>query len=140
MSTICGKYFSIKRKNIDMTTVERIKKLAKERGLSLQQAAEKAGIGINSIYRWDKVTPSSNSLEKVANILHTTTDYLLGRTDDPNIPNSNENNINSNTLTWLDLDMPYGGSVPDELKDYYKAMAEQYIKQHPEILKKRDDK
>lgn len=123
-----------------MTTVERIKKLAKERGLSLQQAAEKAGIGINSIYRWDKVTPSSNSLEKVANILHTTTDYLLGRTDDPNIPNSNENNINSNTLTWLDLDMPYGGSVPDELKDYYKAMAEQYIKQHPEILKKRDDK
>lgn len=140
MSTICGKYFSIKRKNIDMTTVERIKKLAKERGLSLQQAAEKAGIGINSIYRWDKVTPSSNSLEKVANILHTTTDYLLGRTDDPTIPNSNENNINSNTLTWLDLDMPYGGSVPDELKDYYKAMAEQYIKQHPEILKKRDDK
>lgn len=123
-----------------MTTVERIKKLAKERGLSLQQAAEKAGIGINSIYRWDKVTPSSNSLEKVANILHTTTDYLLGRTDDPSIPNSNENHINSNTLTWLDLDMPYGGSVPDELKDYYKAMAEQYIKQHPEILKKRDDK
>lgn len=122
-----------------MTTVERIKKLAKERGLSLQQAAEKAGIGINSIYRWDKVTPSSNSLEKVANILHTTTDYLLGRTDDPTIPN-NENHINSNTLTWLDLDMPYGGSVPDELKDYYKAMAEQYIKQHPEILKKRDDK
>lgn len=122
-----------------MTTVERIKKLAKERGLTLQQAAEKAGIGINSIYRWNKVTPSSNSLEKVANILHTTTDYLLGRTDDPNIPN-NENHINSNTLTWLDLDMPYGGSVPDELKDYYKAMAEQYIKQHPEILKKRDDK
>lgn len=140
MSTICGKYFSIKRKNIDMTTVERIKKLAKERGLSLQQAAEKAGIGINSIYRWDKVTPSSNSLEKVANILHTTTDYLLGRTDDPTIPNNSENHINSNTLTWLDLDMPYGGSVPDELKDYYKAMAEQYIKQHPEILKKRDDK
>ena len=123
-----------------MTTVERIKKLAKERGLTLQQVAEKAGIGINSIYRWNKVTPSSNSLEKVANLFDTTTDYLLGRTDDPTIPNNSENHINSDTLTWLDLDMPYGGTVPDELKDYYKAMAEQYIKQHPEILKKRDEK
>ena len=37
-----------------MTTVERIKKLAKERGLTLQQVAEKAGIGINSIYRWNR--------------------------------------------------------------------------------------
>lgn len=46
-----------------MTTVERIKKLAKDHGLSLQQVAEKAGIGVNSIYRWNKVTPSSNSLE-----------------------------------------------------------------------------
>lgn len=140
MSTICDKYFSMKRKNIDMTTVERIKKLAKERGLTLQQVAKKAGIGINSIYRWNKVTPSSNSLEKVAKVFNVTPDYLRGYIDDPRIPNNDNNNINSNTLTWLDLDMPYGGTVPDELKDYYKAMAEQYIKQHPEILKKRDDK
>lgn len=123
-----------------MTTVERIKKLAKERGLTLQQVAKKAGIGINSIYRWNKVTPSSNSLEKVAKVFNVTPDYLRGYIDDPRIPNNDNNNINSNTLTWLDLDMPYGGSVPDELKDYYKAMAEQYIKQHPEILEKRDDK
>ena len=123
-----------------MTTVERIKKLAKERGLTLQQVAKKAGIGINSIYRWNKVTPSSNSLEKVAKVFNVTPDYLRGYIDDPRISNNDNNNINSNTLTWLDLDMPYGGSVPDELKDYYKAMAEQYIKQHPEILKKRDDK
>lgn len=43
-------------------------------------------------------------------------------------------------LKQVAMDMPYGGSVPDELKDYYKALAEQYIKQHPEILKKRDEK
>ncbi len=131
MSTICDKYFSMKRKNIDMTTVERIKKLAKERGLTLQQVAEKAGIGINSIYRWNKVTPSSNSLEKVAKVFNITPDYLRGYTD---------KDKTEGKIQWKDLDMPYGGTVPDELKDYYKAMAEQYIKQHPEILEKRDDK
>ena len=131
MSTICDKYFSMKMKNIDMTTVERIKKLAKERGLTLQQVAEKAGIGINSIYRWNKVTPSSNSLEKVAKVFNVTPDYLRGYTD---------KDKTEGKIQWKDLGMPYGGSVPDELKDYYKAMAEQYIKQHPEILKKRDEK
>lgn len=114
-----------------MTTVERIKKLAKERGLTLQQVAEKAGIGINSIYRWNKVTPSSNSLEKVAKVFNITPDYLRGYTD---------KDKTEGKIQWKDLGMPYGGHVPDELKDYYKAMAEQYIKQHPEILKKRDDK
>lgn len=133
MSTICDKYFSMKRKNIDMTTVERIKKLAKERGLTLQQVAEKAGIGVNSIYRWNKVTPSSNSLEKVAKVLNVTPDYLRGY-------NSDSSDKDSGKIQWKDLGMPYGGTVPDELKDYYKAMAEQYIKQHPEILKKRDEK
>ena len=123
-----------------MTTFERIKKLSKNFDLTLQDIAEQAKIGINTIYKWKNYDPKGTDLAKVANILHTTTDYLLGRTDDPSIPNNNENHINSNTLTWLDLDMPYGGTVPDELKDYYKAMAEQYIKQHPEILKKRDEK
>lgn len=36
-----------------MTTIERIKKISKERGWSLQKVAKKAGIGINSIYRWN---------------------------------------------------------------------------------------
>lgn len=120
-----------------MTTFERIKKLSKKLNLSLQDVAEKAELGINTIYKWKNYDPKGTDLAKVANILHTTTDYLLGRTDNPSIPDSST--LSDDTLTWLDLDMPYGGSVPDELKDYYKALAEQYIKQHPEILKKRDD-
>lgn len=123
-----------------MIEFERTKKLAKIRKMSLREVNDKAKLGTNTIYNWKSKKPGSDALAAVAKVLNTTTDYLNGSTDDPSIPNSNENNINSNTLTWLDLDMPYGGSVPDELKDYYKAMAEQYIKQHPEILKKRDDK
>lgn len=123
-----------------MTTFERIKKLSKKLDKNLQEVAVEAGLGKNAIYKWQAQNPKAIDLAEVAKVLNTTTDYLLGRTDDPSIPNNSENHINSNTLTWLDLDMPYGGTVPDELKDYYKAMAEQYIKQHPEILEKRDDK
>ena len=62
-----------------MTTVERIKELAKQRGWSLQKVAEEAGIGINSIYRWNKKVPSTKSLTKVAKVLNVSVDYLLGK-------------------------------------------------------------
>lgn len=118
----------------------RITDLTALKKMSLAELERKLGFSNGIISTWKKSNPSIDKVEKVANLFDTTTDYLLGRTDDPTIPNNSENHINSNTLTWLDLDMPYGGTVPDELKDYYKAMAEQYIKQHPEILEKRDEK
>lgn len=110
-----------------MTTVERIKKIAKDHGLSLQQVAEKAGIGVNSIYRWNKVTPSSNSLEKVAKVLNVTPDYLRGYNSD-----SSEE---SDKIQWKDLGMPYGGHIPDELNDMIDSIAETYLKNHPELIK-----
>lgn len=110
-----------------MTTVERIKKLAKDHGLSLQQVAEKAGIGVNSIYRWNKVTPSSNSLEKIAKVLNVTPDYLRGYNSD-----SSED---SGKIQWKDLGMPYGGHIPDELNDMIDSIAETYLKNHPELIK-----
>lgn len=65
-----------------METVDRIKNLAKKRGWSLQKVAEKAGIGINSIYRWNTKVPSTQSLNKVAKVLNVSTDYLLGNNED----------------------------------------------------------
>lgn len=64
-----------------MEIVDRIKNLAKKRGWSLQKVAEKAGIGINSIYRWNTKVPSTQSLNKVAEVLGVSADYLLGKTD-----------------------------------------------------------
>nr|WP_308269971.1 hypothetical protein [Lactobacillus helveticus] len=39
-------------------------------------------------------------------------------------------------LTWADLGMPYGGKIPDELKQTYVDLAESYFKRHPEMLNK----
>lgn len=113
-----------------MTTIERIKKLSKKYNMNLQETAEKAGIGINTIYKWKNYDPKGTDLAKVADVLNTTTDYLLGRTDDVAKPQPDSG------LTWQDLDMPYGGEIPDELKGMYRALAEQYVKDHPDSLKK----
>lgn len=112
--------------------LERIKERAKQFGLSLSDVAEKTGISPNTVYSWRVKTPRSDKLRQVAELLHTTTDYLNGLTDDPDIPGKPE----KHGLTWQDLDMPYGGEIPDELKSMYRALAEQYVKDHPGSLKK----
>lgn len=61
-----------------MTIFERTKEIADQQGLSLQDVATKAGIGINSIYGWKKKDPTVSKLQKVAEILHVSVDYLLG--------------------------------------------------------------
>ncbi|ORI80657.1 helix-turn-helix domain-containing protein [Leuconostoc mesenteroides] len=67
-----------------MTLVSRIKEVAKKQNMSLIDVALKAGIAENSIYGWTQKTPKSDTLSKVADVLHVSTDYLLGRTDEMN--------------------------------------------------------
>lgn len=117
-----------------MIAFERIKDLAKKRKMSLVEVNDKAGLGTRTIYHWKKLKPSNDSLKAVAKVLHTTTDYLNGLTDDPSIPD--KSSAEKHELTWQDLDMPYGGEIPDDLKGMYKALAEQYVKDHPESFKK----
>ena len=65
-----------------MTTFERIKQTAKERGLTLNQLNYKAKLKNNIIYSWKNKTPSAENLSKVADVLGVSVDYLLGNTDD----------------------------------------------------------
>ncbi len=73
-----------------MTLLDRTKSIAKERGISLTDLAIKAGLAEKSIYSWDRSNPKADNLQKVADVLHVSTDYLLGRTDDMN-PTTAEN-------------------------------------------------
>ncbi|MGO5461364.1 helix-turn-helix domain-containing protein [Lactobacillus amylovorus] len=118
-----------------MIAYERIQELAKKRHFSnLQEVAEKAGIAKNLIYSWKKKKPSTDSLKAVAIVLNTTTDYLNGLTNDPS-PIHDALKDDEPGITWTDLDMPYGGAIPDDLKNMYKAIAEQYVKDHPDKFK-----
>lgn len=64
-----------------MTVYENIQEIAKEHGLTIKEVAKKAEIGENSIYRWQKSTPSIKSLQKVANVLHVTVEDLTVNDD-----------------------------------------------------------
>ena len=75
-----------------MTILDRTKEVAKLRGLSLTETAIKAGLADKSIYSWDRSSPKSENLEKVANVLNVSTDYLLGRTDDMHLSDSTHSN------------------------------------------------
>ncbi|MCK8605177.1 helix-turn-helix domain-containing protein [Leuconostoc citreum] len=97
-----------------MTIFERVKETANLRKINLQTLAEKSGMGINSIYGWKTKTPSVEKISAVADVLNVSTDYLLGRTDEMNPAQSN------NELSGFDEEimMAFDGKpIPDEDKE-----------------------
>ncbi|MCT6888198.1 MAG: helix-turn-helix domain-containing protein [Lactobacillus sp.] len=103
-----------------------IAELRKKRQLSQSQLAKSLNIGSSTLgmYETGKREPNNAMLTKIADYFNVSTDFLLGR-DEGN---------DSNTLAWQDLGMAYGGNIPDELKDMYRALAEEYVRKHPEAL------
>ena len=66
---------------------ERIKELAKKRGVNLQKVSEDLGFSTNYLYSLkNKKTPSAEHLAKIAEYFNVSTDYILGRTDNPILP------------------------------------------------------
>lgn len=67
------------------STFEKIRELSDRQGLSLNKLEEKLGFSRNTIYNMKKSTPNIDRVSKIADYFHVSTDYLLGRTDNPNI-------------------------------------------------------
>lgn len=67
------------------STLEKIKELAQKQGISLQKVAEDLGYSINYLYTLKEKTPKSDRLQQIADYFNVSTDYLLGRTDNPSI-------------------------------------------------------
>lgn len=108
-----------------MSVFDRIKKLSDKRGKSLQAVAEENDFSSNLFYRWKKSDPKGKDLAKVADYFNTTTDYLLGRTDDPSIPSQK----NAPT-TFEGLGLPYKGIIPEDVNEMYRAIAKTYAENH----------
>lgn len=69
------------------TAFERIKDLADKHRISLNDLEDKLGISRNSLYGIKKANPKSDRLQQIADYFNVSTDYLLGRTDNPAISN-----------------------------------------------------
>lgn len=111
-----------------MTMVfERIKKVADLRKLSIDSINDKAGLSNKAIYGWKKSTPKADNLQKVADVLDVSTDYLLGRT---NQMNSYDSKSKTTEITDDTLLMAFDGKpIPDEdrekLLDYARYIMSQ---------------
>ena len=66
-------------------TFEKIKELAKKRGITLVQLEEKLGYSRNTLYKLKSQKPNAERISEIADYFGVSTDYLLGRTDNPAI-------------------------------------------------------
>lgn len=64
---------------------ERLKELRKNKKLTQKEVAEKIGVARTTyaMYEQNRREPDNETLQKIADFFNVTTDYLLGRTDDP---------------------------------------------------------
>lgn len=99
-----------------MTLFERTKETASNRGLSIQQVAKQAGLGINSIYRWKERNPTTSNIKAVADVLGVSVDYLLGNTDEMHSSKKEDKKVDlEQDTTILALD---GMELSDEYKQF----------------------
>lgn len=64
---------------------ERIKALAKCRDVTVKQLLSDVGLGSNTMSNMKTSMPKADNLAKIADYLDCSIDYLLGRTDNPEV-------------------------------------------------------
>lgn len=72
------------------STFEIVKDLCERQGISLNTLEDKLKLGKNSLYGLKRNQPSAERLQQIADYFNVSTDYLLGRTDNPAIAGSDE--------------------------------------------------
>lgn len=95
--------------------LDRVKNLAKKQGKNLSHIEKEAKLGTRSIYSWKNIAPNTRNLETVATVLNTSTDYLLGRTDNPTPPD--EEIEEEDIAMAFRIDMK---NVPEEKREAFK--------------------
>lgn len=79
-------------------TKERVKSLCKNKKINMEQMLIECSLGVNAIRQInDTKGMASFSLAKIADYLDCSVDYLLGRTDSPEISQNYSNNSISNS-------------------------------------------
>lgn len=106
----------------------RIQEFAKaKKDMSVKDVGRALGIGENAIYSWQKSNPSTDKVEKVADFLGVSTDYLFGRTDNPYMGLSDE----QRELTLkeaIDSVMSHDGKpLTDNDREIIKRISEAYL-------------
>lgn len=74
-------------------TFEKIKELADKKGISINRLEEQLGFSRNTIYNMKTKKPNAERVAAIADYFNVSTDYLLGRTDNPRIAKDDNNSV-----------------------------------------------
>lgn len=89
MSTTFAEFFQINflvKGEAKMNILEKIQLLCKEAGINPSNLEVELGFGKGTLYKWNKSSPNTDKLSKVADYFHVSVDWLLGKTEFRSIP------------------------------------------------------
>ena len=110
-------------------TFEKIKELADKHGISLNMLEENLGFSRNTIYNMKKSTPNVERVSKIADSFNVSTDYLLGRTENPNIAKDGDASAPLDLRDIAAQSMLFDGKpLTEEDIDFITAVLEAHLK------------
>ena len=112
------------------STFDRIKELANNRGISISKLEEKLELSKNAIYAIKRNQPSAERLQLIADYFNVSTDYLLGRTDNPKIASNEATGYTTEDLRRMARNAKTfdGKPLTDEDVDAITNIIEIYLK------------
>ena len=135
MSTIFAyfvKYFLSCLRKADksmFSTFEIVKDLCEKQGISLNTLEDKLKLGKNSLYGLKRNQPSAERLQQIADYFNVSTDYLLGRTENPNIAKDGDASAPLDLRDIAAQSMLFDGKpLSEEDIDFITAVLEAHLK------------
>ena len=111
------------------STFEIVKDLCEKQGISLNTLEEKLELGKNSLYGLKRNQPSAERLQQIADYFNVSTDYLLGRTDNPNIAKDGDASAPLDLRDIAAQSMLFDGKpLTEEDIDFITAVLEAHLK------------
>ena len=111
------------------STFEIVKDLCEKQGISLNTLEEKLELGKNSLYGLKRNQPSAERLQQIADYFNVSTDYLLGRTDNPNIAKDGDTSAPLDLRDIAAQSMLFDGKpLSEEDIDFITAVLEAHLK------------
>ena len=111
------------------STFEIVKDLCEKQGISLNTLEEKLELGKNSLYGLKRNHPSAERLQQIADYFNVSTDYLLGRTENPNIAKDGDASAPLDLRDIAAQSMLFDGKpLSEEDIDFITAVLEAHLK------------
>lgn len=110
-------------------TYEKIKELADKRGISLTKLEEDLGYSRNTLYKLKSQKPNAERISEIADYFNVSTDYLLGRTENPNIAKDGDASAPLDLRDIAAQSMLFDGKpLTEEDIDFITAVLEAHLK------------